>query len=137
MSYLADDIADYLATQNCGTVATDIYTGRLPDTPDACLAVIERPGAPPLMTLTGGTLAELKIDRPMIQIRIRATSYNTGQVLAHKVFKALQGLTEVTLGGSLIHLMEAVQSPAHIGLDEKQRDEWSQNFALHYENPNR
>lgn len=137
MTYLADDIADYLATQGCGTVSSDIFTGRLPDTPDDCLAVIERPGAPPLMTLTGGSLAELKIDRPMIMIRIRSADYSSGRTLAHLAFKALHGLTEVTLGGSLIHLMEALQSPAHLGIDEKQRDEWSQNFALHFENQNR
>lgn len=137
--WIADDIADYLAAHGIGVVGDDIFIDRIPAEPDDVVAVFERPGGPPLMTLTGGGVSETKADQPMIQIRVRAVKYTDGKTTAEAIFALLQGVTETVLvvGGGIFHLISAVQSPAHLGIDENQRHEWSQNFSCLWENPNR
>lgn len=134
--FVAVDIALYLAAHGVGTYATDLFDGgHLPDDPDDCIAVIERGGAAPLLVL-GETI---DVDQPIAMIRVRARSYDTGQGKAQAIFALLHGIAEQTLvtGGGLFHLLYAVQSPVHLGRDEKQRHEWSQNFRGLYANPQR
>lgn len=138
---IADDVAAYIDAHIADlTLATNLFSGRYPDKPDDCVTVFARPGAPPLTTLTGhGALPEMKTDQPMIQIRVRTMTYGPGQAWADAIFGLLQGITETVLdsGGGVVHLIDAMQSPAHLGIDEKQRHEWSQNFHVLWENPNR
>lgn len=142
-NYFADDLVGYISSLLAGTPAlAPVFVGRIPDQPDDCVAVIERPGLAPLMTMTGKGVApvapaEEKSDRPMIQIRVRSTSYITGRSIAYTIFRGLHGIAETTIGDTPVHLLEALQSPHHLGLDEKQRHEWSQNFAAHIEDLHR
>ena len=140
-AWWADDVATYLVAQGCGTaVGTDVFVGRLPDTsPDTAtdniLAIFERPGHGPLVTMTGSgsTLApEDKTDRPRMQIRVRDTAYDAGRTKIWNAYKALQGKANTTLvtGGVSFKLITAVQEPTHLGLDEVQRHEWSQSFDV-------
>ena len=142
-NYFADNVAGLLAAALAGTPEiAEVFVGRIPDTPDDCVAVIERPGIEPLVTMTGqGTAAaapeEEKSDRPRLQIRVRAVKYVTARSLAHVVFRTLHGLAETTVGDTPVHLILAVQSPHHLGLDEKQRHEFSQNFDCRIEDLHR
>lgn len=140
-TWWSDDVATFLVAQGCGTaVGTDVFVGRLPDTtPDGAsdniLAIFERPGHGPLVTMTGSgsvTAAEDKTDRPRMQIRVRDVAYDAGRTKIWNAYKALQGTANSTLvtGGVLFKLIVAVQEPTHLGLDEVQRHEWSQNFDL-------
>ena len=72
---VANSVALYLASIGALglTAGSTIFSEMLPDEPDKCVAVFERPGAATLMTLTGGTqLPQSLLDRPMIQIRVRS-----------------------------------------------------------------
>lgn len=142
--YVGDELAHFIATSLGGSwaVGTNIFVGHLEGEPDDQLAVIERGGGPPFMTLeqsSGSSASQMKVDQPTVQIRARAASYATGQQTVNAVFKALHAVSEQTLnsGGLLFHLIEAVQSPIYLGRDENQRHEWSQNFRLLVENTNR
>lgn len=147
MAYFADDIATYLAANGCGTISgvnANIFVGRLPDTPANCLAIYERPGGPPLITMTGiGAAsvapAEDKTSNPRVQIRVRDTLYDVGRTKIYLAFSLLQGKTQTVLGTGTVtfKLIDAVQSPTHLGLDELQRHEWSVNFACMIEDGNR
>lgn len=134
----ADDVATYLATQiSGGVVGTNIFVGRLPDTApdgstDNILAIFERPGHGPLITMTGSSAPEDKTDRPRMQIRVRDMDYDAGRAKIWAAYKALQGKANTTLvsGGVEFQLINAVQEPTHLGLDEVQRHEWTQTFDV-------
>jgi hypothetical protein len=138
--YFADDIANYLATNGCGTINTSVTVGRLPDSPDNVLAVFERPGRPPFLTMTGASAPEDKTSNPRVQIRVRDTAYDAGRTKIYLAFSLLQGKTNVTLVGTpavTFRLITAVQSPTHLGLDEEQRHEWTLNMDLQIDDDNR
>lgn len=149
MAYWADDVAAYLITQGVGTaLGTDVFVGRLPDpnpdNTDNIVGVFERPGAPPLMTLTGMGAAsvappEEKTSRPRMTVRVRHDTYDGGRTMIYNAFKALHGKTNTVLGAGTVtfNLISAVQSPTHIGLDEVQRHEWVVNFDCSIQDNNR
>lgn len=143
---LAEDLATYLEGQSIGlnyngAGTINCFVSLLPDQPDLAAAIIERGGLPPVMWLTGGGVYESHIDNPTVMVRVRASmgSYNDGHTLIQNIYKALHGVTETTLnaGGALFHLIAAMQYPTYLGRDERQRHEWSQNYRVIYENPNR
>ncbi len=132
---------DGAGTKNC-------FAGFIPDEPDQMVAVLERPGAQTLLTLTGpaGTTgtnqAQSLIDQPVIQLRTRAASggYVTGNTLAQQAWGYIQGLNNTMLpstGGMRFLLVTASSYPAFIGLDARQRPEWSGTLRCILENTQR
>ena len=133
---LGADLAAYLDAQLASlTLDTNLFVSRLPDAPDACVALLEGSGAQPVLNM--GTLA--KVDNPTVQVRVRDVSYPAGYAVVMAVFKALHGLSETELvsGGAVVKSAWAMQSPVHIGRDEKERHEWSLNLRVVWENANR
>ena len=149
---LGDEICLYLQGQGIGLnfngVGTiNLFSSLLPDQPDLGVAVIERGGIPPLLTMTGvtgqgyTTAPESKIDQPTVMIRVRAgmSDYVNGQLMTQNVYSKLQGITEQTLNvsGMFFHLITALQYPMYLGRDERQRHLWSQNYRMMIENDQR
>lgn len=154
---LGDEIVTYL--QGLSTLSTplnfdgagdiNLFSSLLPDEPDLAVAVLERGGLPPVMTLTGAptggsAAAESKIGQPVFQVRVRSgmEGYVVGNALMQSVFKALHGINETVLNGSpngLFHLIAAMQSPVYLGrgesVDKRQRHNWSVNFRVIWDNP--
>lgn len=137
---LAHDMAAYLVAQNIGltiepTAGANLFVGVLPQSPDACVAIIEGAGSPPALNMD--VLA--KVDNPAIQIRARDPVFPTGYATVMAVFKALHGLTETSLvtSGAYVKAIWALQSPVHLGRDVNQRHEWSFNLHCMWENVNR
>ncbi len=124
-----------------GVGTINAFVGILPDAPDQCVAVFERPGQAPLMTMTGQSQAESLLDQPAVQIRVRTApgDYVAGNTLMQKVYKVFQGFVEAPLnvGGLYFHLIAALGSPAYLGLDVKQRHEWSIMFRTIYDDTQR
>jgi hypothetical protein len=155
MTSLGDEMCLYLQTKGLGlnfngAGSINLFSSHLLDQPDLGVAVIERGGLPPLMRLTGPAFQsttyvppqnESKFDRPVVQIFTRSgmTGYNAGNTLVEGVFGALQGLVELTLnaGGAYFHLITAMTSPMYLGRDKKERHQWSQNWSVWWENPQR
>ncbi len=140
---LGDEVATRLQTvvaglnfNGAGTI--NLYSSLLPDSPDQAVAVLERPGQAPILVLTGQGGPENKIDQPAFQVRVRSApgDYVAGNTLMQNCFAALQGITEqtITAGGQWFHLIAALSSPAYLGLDVKQRHEWSLAFRVIYDN---
>ena len=148
MSSLGDEICLYLQQQvpglnfnGAGTI--NCFSSLLLDQPDQAVAVIERGGLPTVMWLTGSSpvVNESKLDQPVFQVFVRSgmTGYNAGNTLVQKIFGALQGVVEKTLNpsGALFHLIASMQSPMYLGRDQKERHQWSQNYAVMWENGQR
>ncbi|WP_461365563.1 minor capsid protein [Candidatus Darwinibacter acetoxidans] len=85
------EIGTYLATQNVGTVGTDIFLGQMPDQPDNCVSLFEYAGSPPDLHWNG--------EYPGLQVRVRSTSYSGGRAKIGDVMDALHGLHEKVLPG--------------------------------------
>lgn len=121
---LISEVATYLAAQGLGTLGTDIFYSKLPDTSqDVELAVIDRTGPAPDPYLTD-------IKRPMFQVVIRAKDYATGRAKLTSVRELLHGVINTYLVASGIYFRKiiAMQEGGHIGINDAGRDEFSINF---------
>ena len=83
------EIGAYLATQNVGTVGTDIFLGLMPDQPDNCVSLFEYAGSPPDLHWNG--------EYPGLQVRVRNKSYAAARTKIGEIMTALHGLYEQTL----------------------------------------
>jgi len=120
-------VGDYLVTQGQGTLGTNLFLSVLPESPDACVAVLESEGGSPMYFLGAGGIA---IDSPNLQILVRAgrDDYPTARDKADTIRKLLAGLTNVTVSGIHIMRIESIGSVGLVGLDEKSRPIVSANF---------
>ena len=127
---LLDDVADYLEAQSIGHVGVDIFPGKMPDQPNACIALYELPGFGPDPITT--------MERPGIKIRIRDsdTDLNTSTGIAGAMTKAyaikklLHRKVGITLSGVLYHRIDATGNPGWIGQDQRGRNILDLNFIM-------
>lgn len=116
------EIGTYLATQNVGTVGTDIFLGLMPDQPDNCIALFEYAGSPPDLHWNG--------EYPGLQVRVRNKSYAAARAKIGEIAKELHGLYEQTLSGTRYLLIKARGSPEILKRDASNRIELVLNFEI-------
>lgn len=123
MANFLDDILDYLADNGIGTVQTDLFVGRVPPDPDNCVVVLGQLGTTPAPSLD---IADLLF--PNWQVIIRNSDYDAG---AQKM-EAVRALCHVKIGLQLTNYyvlrMHCRQEGGAIGVDNKNRHEFSINF---------
>lgn len=95
---ILDSLATYLQTQGQGTVATDIFLTRMPDTPDACVTLYESQGVGPSHTFGSGVYA---IDHQRIRVMCRAgrNDYPTARGKATAIRNLLGAVRNTSLSG--------------------------------------
>ena len=130
MSVLTD-IGTYLnaasiSTQDL-TLGTNLFLGRLPETPDTCVGVIQTAGVAP--TDTFGTSFP-PLETQGLQTLVRATTYATAEALAVDVMKSLASVDNQTLTSTLYLKIEAQQSPFALERDNQERLVMSCNFLV-------
>ena len=130
MSVLTD-IGTYLndasiSTQDL-TLGTNLFLGRLPETPDTCVGVIQTAGVAP--TDTFGTSFP-PLETQGLQTLVRATTYATAEALAVDVMKSLASVDNQTLTSTLYLKIEAQQSPFALERDYLERLVMSCNFLV-------
>ena len=116
------EIGAYLATQNVGTVGTDIFLGLMPDQPDNCIALFEYAGSPPDLHWNG--------EYPGLQVRVRNKSFAAARTKIGEAMTALHGLHEQTLSGTRYLLIKARGSPEVLKRDANNRVELFVNFEI-------
>ena len=109
---LLDEIGTFLQTNSIGTLGTDLFEGFMPDTPDACVAILEYPGSPGEYTFGGATGAIL--EKPRIQVMVRNTSFPAAQTKMAAIYALLDAVTRQTLSGTQYHRIQALQP--HFGM---------------------
>ena len=124
MNSAAEDIKDYLVDQGVGTLKTDLFVGDMPNTPDACVSIVDSPGLSPEL--------RYEWERPGIQILTRASigGYRSAYTKAKLVYDTLHGTTNETINATIYKLIAAAHSPLYVGKDEKNRPMWSINFNI-------
>jgi len=113
-----DEIGAYLATALSLTVATNLFLGSTPDTPDACVTVFEYGGIGPEHTLG----QDHAIQKPRVQIVCRGASndYATPRTQAKAAYTAMH-FTGQTLSGTRYLRSEAIDEPFPLNRDANSR----------------
>ena len=119
------DIATYLQTGGVGTLASTLFYGSMPDTPDELVCVYEYAGSPPEFNLDGLTWVN-----PGLQVVARSKSYTTARNKIETVFGILASVHNLSYNGNQYLRIEANQSPFSIGPDPVGRHRLAINFSV-------
>lgn len=96
---LLDALGAHLQTSGVGTLATDIFLGVMPDSPDACILIVEDNGVGPMQTFGASTYS---VERPRIRVFCRAArnDYPAARTKAVAVRAALGAIRNQTISGT-------------------------------------
>lgn len=123
------DVANYLQAQvGSLTLGTNLFVGRMPDTPDTCVALYEYGGSAPTEVM--GAPATPPLENPRIQVATRAASYASAETLARSIWTALNGVLDETLTATRYNIISAIQSPFPLERDSADRVIFVQNFDI-------
>ena len=100
-------------------MGTNLFLGRLPDTPDTCVAVFETSGEGPVNTGGGSTLPAFT--QPRFQTMVRAADYASAASLAEDIYKKVQLIDNEALSGTRYLRAEGVQEPYALDRDGQER----------------
>lgn len=121
---LLDEIASRLDSQLAElTEGTNLFKGRLPDTPDTCVAVFEYQGRRPEHLLGNDNAWRY----PRFQVLVRAPSYATARSLAESCYLACT-FTDVTISSVRYMRCEPLADPFALPRDANERAIIACNF---------
>lgn len=117
---ILDALGTYLASQGQGTLATNIFLARAPDTPDACVTLYESAGGGPDHTFGAGVYA---IDHQRIRVICRAArnDYPAARDKAVAVRAVLGAIRDTTLSGVKVLTMLATSEVYPLNRDGDDR----------------
>lgn len=111
------------------TGISNIYLGSMPDSPDNAVGIYPTDGYPRSLS---GTMVE----EPTVMVKVRNTSYATGETLCNSIKDLLHGQNNVTVGtggtARKMLLIEQQGDVLNLGRDENNRQLWSMNFRMLY-----
>jgi hypothetical protein len=126
---LLDDLGDLLSTGSTGVVGTDLFLGRMPDTPAACTSIAETGGFAPVHAMASGP-GQAVLELPRVQILARAATYSAAKLRIKTVESLLDGLRPRLINGTQYHFAQAVQPPFLLEYDANQRPVMAQNYDI-------
>lgn len=117
---ILDALGAYLVTNSLGTLATDIFLARMPDSPDACITIYESKGASPQQVF--GT-SVYGVDRPRIRVLVRGTrnNYAATRAIAVSVRNVLGAVRNTTISSVPILTIMASSEVYPLGRDAEDR----------------
>jgi len=127
---MLDDVGTFMAanvTAATLTLGTNLFLGRLPESPDTCVAIYETAGTAPDDVF--GANSAPPIENAGLMCHTRATSYSTCQTLAVDIMKTLSKVINETLTSTAYYKIEASQSPFGLMRDDQERMVFSCNFT--------
>lgn len=123
---MVDEIADYVAAQNAGTVGTDIFTHDLPPTPDVATMVAQFGMGPPIWTMTRRVA-----EQAGLQIQSRALTRAAAETASYGLFTLLDGIANTSIGGVFYFSISGKRSPLQLKIDQNPtRYIWYCEFAV-------
>jgi hypothetical protein len=128
MAFLPE-LGTYLAanvTASTLTLGTNLFLGRLPDTPDTCVALIETGGLSGVEAMGGSSLPAYT--RPRAQVLVRAAAYSDASSLAEDIYKQVQKIDNESLSGVYYLRAEGLQSPFYLDRDGQERAVFTCNY---------
>lgn len=128
MAILEDIAALIDSSSTTFTLGTNLFMGRLPDSPDTCCAVYQYGGEEPMNVMGGDSMPPL--EEPRVQVLVRATGYATAQSTATTIWTYLETVLNENLSGTRYLRISAVQSPFPLERDAQDRVIFAQNFRV-------
>jgi hypothetical protein len=123
-----DAIAYYLQTGGYGTVGSTIFVDWLPPTPSDVIVVTGYSGPPPDRAV--GLKAAI-MNRPKVQVRVRADDPSTALTNINSIQAYLEGLYDTTSNGTYLIYVTSVSSGAmYLGKDDNNYTSYSTNFEV-------
>ena len=126
---LLDEVAVYLETLNVGTRAVDLFTGFMPDTPDALVVILEVPGRLP--SRDHGTPG-VALEHPQIAVWARGIrrDYQNPRLKAQAAHDALSLVTNMLLSAVRYLDIMPMQQPFLVERDKDERSIIGFNAAV-------
>lgn len=128
MSLLVD-LGDYLSSGSTGVVGTDIFLGRLSDTPAGQIAIAEYGGFAPVHAWNSSP-GNAVLERPRVQLSSRAATYAVAKSRIKEMEHLLDGLRDRTINGTTYHFVSAIQPAFLLEYDANNRPILAQNFDI-------
>lgn len=102
------------------TIGTNLFLGKMPDTPAFCVAVYEYQGVAPMATFGASAF---EIDKPSIQVTVRAgkDDYPTARNFAQDLRILLAAVTDTTVGSLRVIRLASNGSVISLGVDDLDR----------------
>jgi len=124
---VTEDVKDILvADPDLGLVfATNLFVGKEPDSPDACVTIYDTGGFPPQLTLTKGE----DYYRSSFQVRVRDRVYLDAWEMANDIKVLLHGKSHETWNGTSYEVLVCTGEPTMIGYDLSNRVLFTVNFT--------
>lgn len=128
MSYLTDVVAQVASLDASFTTGSTLFAGRLPTTPDRCIAVYEYLGDEQLETF--GDAGETD-DKPRLQVICRAgqDEYEQASNDAHLIHVGLDQHS-ATWGSTTVLRCRPLSPPEGLGVDDGERPLVAVRFTL-------
>lgn len=111
------------------TFGTDLFFGRMPDSPDLCVTVMDNPGEPPMLTYKKGTS---NYYYSSVSVRVRSIDYAEGWDLMFSILEYLHGLSELNSTDNSMYyaLIRAMNDPQVLYWDDNDRVTFFINFDI-------
>ena len=120
---IINDICTYLDTElDTLTAETNLFKTFMPDSPTTCVCIYDTGGATPSRDIPDGL--------PTFQVIVRSSDYETGKNLIDSIVDKLhqKRSSELVSGETFFYWIYLMGEAGHIGLDKKERDQFSVNF---------
>jgi hypothetical protein len=106
MNAASKDIKDMLlADSSLGlALGTNLFVGREPATPRACITLFDTGGGTPGMSLDANSYYYTQV-----QVRVRNPDYNLGMVQSYEIMDALHGRGQAIVNGTLYTLITCTE----------------------------
>lgn len=125
----AYDIASYIATTLAkGTLGTTIFVNGVQDTPDDQIVVYEYGGAP--SDLGMGSANADALENVNVQVYVRDNDSSAAYGVIYAIYKALDGLCDVTINSVAYLFMRALQPPFIFQRDSRERTAYVFNMRV-------
>jgi hypothetical protein len=128
MADLLREIFDWVATDAALARAVDWHCGHLPTEAVAPMAVLLERGGMPSQPTIRGNVGEYMFQ--VLTVSGLNGSYMDGRDLAYRVSAVLSDRAGKQLADHTIWVVDAVAGPQFLGMDERFRFQFSQNFAV-------
>jgi hypothetical protein len=129
MSEILDGVGAVLQAAGVGTLGTNLFLSRQPDTPDACVTVVESGAGVNIYThgVIGNALTMTNIQ---VTARAAREDYQSARSTITSVISALEAVAETTASSVRLLRVESLGRPIPMGYDGNDRPEIAMNFTV-------
>lgn len=111
-------LADLLVYAGAGTQATDVFVGRMPDSPNDCVSVQTYQGLSPAYVQESAAPAS---ERVSFQVLIRGTSRQAVETKSGTIWTSIASVRNQYINTAYLLAVRPMQSPFELRQDENDR----------------